>query len=244
MFLSALVAASLWTKVVILDTGLDLNDSRFQSVLCSEGHRDFTGKGIQDDFGHGTHIAGLVKEYAGEANDYCLIIVKFYDKDAVDDTNAKNFNEAIKYASEVGDIVNVSGGGGLPSEAEETAVANSESLFVVAAGNNKHDLDADCNFFPACYPYGNILPVGNTDSSGHIAHSSNYGSRVKAWEVGQDVLSTLPRGRVGYLSGTSQSTGIHSGKLIYEVYRKRHEEYCSQRSNYRRSHRIQQYCSR
>lgn len=204
-------------KVAVLDTGLDLNDSRFKDHLCKLGHKNFvTNQGIEDSNGHGTFIVGLIQKYAGNAN-YCMVIYKYYQDGAPDIVNGYREVKAIKAAIDEGvDIVNLSGGG--PGFDEDEALLirdNPKVLFVVAAGNEGANIDISGHgFYPASLPYNNIVAVGGVDSYGNRASVSNYGKRVKAKELGQDVESTLPNGQTGVLSGTSMSCAIHTGKIV------------------------------
>ena len=100
-------------KIAVVDTGLDRNDPRFSKVLCKMGHRNFAdgSNDTRDTHGHGTHIVGLIKQYAGESG-YCLVILKFYDENAKGDKNLENSIEAFKWASQIGvDRINFSGRG-------------------------------------------------------------------------------------------------------------------------------------
>ena len=65
-------------KIAIIDTGLDLSDPRFAGHICNKGHRNFIldNDNTEDNNGHGTHIAGLIRSNAGEGN-YCFLIYKF-----------------------------------------------------------------------------------------------------------------------------------------------------------------------
>ena len=45
-------------KVAILDTGIDLDHPDLASAIVET--EDFTGDGIEDASGHGTHCAGIV----------------------------------------------------------------------------------------------------------------------------------------------------------------------------------------
>lgn len=219
LFISSLASAEV--RVAIIDTGLDLNDRRFKSVLCQSGHEDFTGQGIMDVNGHGTHIAGLIRSYAGPSG-YCLIIVKFYNDKASNSANKNASAEAFKYLKTLKpDVVNYSAGGPGESYPEKFII---ESLlytkFIVAAGNEGENIDKE-PYYPASYNLDNIIPVGALDSEGkHRLSSSNYGSRV-AFEIGENVLSTSPLSFCptksecfGYMSGSSISTAIHTGKII------------------------------
>ena len=46
--------------------------------------------------------------------------------------------------------------------------------------------------------------------------SSNYGDAFLHFENGYRVLSILPNNRYGYMTGTSQSTAIRTGKIVKE----------------------------
>jgi major intracellular serine protease len=203
-------------RVAILDTGLDLSDSRFKGVLCSSGHKDFTGQGIQDDHGHGTHIAGLIKEYAGNSN-YCLIILKYYQGDGR--VSMKPYLAALEYISDLSpDVVNFSGGGEERSETEAKLIHQmSHVTFITAAGNEKANLQYN-EYFPATLGYKNIIVVGNLRTNlTERASSSNYNYHDMRWEVGEWVTSTLPNGRTGKMSGTSQAAAVHTGKFLKQI---------------------------
>ena len=45
-------------KVAVLDTGIDRDHPDLADAI--EGTRDFTGDGIEDEDGHGTHCAGVI----------------------------------------------------------------------------------------------------------------------------------------------------------------------------------------
>lgn len=197
-------------RVVVMDTGLNLNDSRFLPILCKTGHRDFTDTGINDHEGHGTHIAGIIKKVAGSSG-YCLIIVKFYES-----SKNQHYMEAFKYAVSLNpDVINISGGGTERFESEEILIRFHTNIkFIVAAGNNGQNNEKE-PYYPGAYEYLNVETVGNVDETGNIVRSSNYGPTVKTWRNGVDVVSTLPYG-YGRMTGTSQATALRTGEYIRE----------------------------
>jgi subtilisin family serine protease len=228
MSIAALIALSLVTtncyarcpkkiKVAVLDTGLDLNDPRFNGILCPTGHKSFVpGKNVSDYHGHGTHVSGIIKKFAGNAN-YCLLIYKYYSESASSWDNLHHeiqaLNEAIRNGAK---IVNLSGGGPEFAEDEYLVIKNNPSVtFVVAAGNEHQNLNIPTNsYYPASYGLKNVIVVGNVDRNNRRTDSSNYGSLVQKWEMGDNVKSYLPGNRMGYMTGTSQSTAVFSGKLV------------------------------
>jgi subtilisin family serine protease len=194
--------------------------------LCKSGHKSFSASlpdPLNDEVGHGTHLAGLISSTAGYG-DYCIVSIKYYNRNNPSE-NGFNLVQAIRYAIDIGvKFINISGGGQGVSASEFQAIEialNSGIKVVVAAGNDHVDLDKNCNYFPACYDT-RVVAVGNLASaSPNIpAPSSNYGNRVSRWEVGTNILSNLPGGKMGYMSGTSQATAIATGKLVREALKK------------------------
>lgn len=147
--------------VAVIDTGIDekLMDS---DILCKEGHKDFTGTGLQDNHGHGTHISGLIEQYAknyifryGESPNsiknikanYCQIILKYYDPKARGADNLINTIKSFRWAIDHKvDVINYSGGGKEFSNEEKlivTEALNKGIKVVVAAGNESKNLSDD-----------------------------------------------------------------------------------------------------
>lgn len=211
------------TRLAVVDTGLDLNDPRFKGHLCPTGHKSFVdGESLTDPDGHGTHVSGLIVRYADKAN-YCLLIYKYFQKDAIGIVGAKRevlaFKEAIANGATV---INFSAGGSAFDEDEYLLIKNHpEVTFVVAAGNEGRDLDIPGNeYYPASYFLSNMFVIGNIDSNQNRAKSSNYGKNI-LYENGTNVLSTYPcdspdKGYscYAYMSGTSMSAATFSGKLL------------------------------
>lgn len=204
-------------KVAIIDTGLNLNDKRFANKLCpGEKHWNFVhnNNNLKDEDGHGTHIAGLITKYAGNVN-YCLLIYRYYDEAAPGRLNMRNSVSAlIKAIGDGADIVNMSYYGVDFSEVEYNIMRNNPKVtFVTCAGNDGKILAGETCVYPACYRLPNVVVVGSKHG-GKLAETSNWGGKVNAWEDGTGAYSTLPGGEEGYMSGTSMSTAIHTGKLV------------------------------
>ena len=139
-------------KIAVIDTGFDFN-SKWEKLgkdsdgrqlrkpkLCNEGHKDFTGTGIQDTMGHGTHVTGIIAKFAEDA-DYCIVVIKFYDVGAIPTDNFRNSAVALSYAYNLGvDMINYSGGGVEFALDEYLAVKkllDRGVVFIAAAGNEK-----------------------------------------------------------------------------------------------------------
>lgn len=222
-------------KVAVIDTGIDEKLLKGNSY-CDDGHKDFTGEGIKDNHGHGTHISGIVDQYAknhifkpGKSpseidklqENYCQIIIKYYDPKAYRQDNLKNTIKSFKWAIEQGvQIINYSGGGTEFSKEEKAVVLealNKGIIIVAAAGNERSDIDKH-KYYPAMYDkrihiVGNLVKLQPRE----VASSSNTGQSITDWEIGTNVLSRLPNMSYGFMTGTSQATAIKTGKLVREM---------------------------
>lgn len=207
------------TRVAIIDTGLDLSDIRFKAHLCKDGHYNYAddNNNTKDLHGHGTHVAGIIKENAGNS-DYCLIIIKFYKENQSGKAARLALLKSIAHAYAFrANVINFSGGGPGYDKLENDFIKNSDALFIVAAGNDDENLDCvDNAYYPACYYLKNIIVVGALKKDLTKLPSSNYGNKINYWEVGEKVWSTLPDGKYGEMTGTSMSTATRTGKYVKE----------------------------
>ncbi len=177
---------------------------------------------LEDNHGHGTHIAGIIGAEAGNgkgiigiAPEVSLMVLKYYDPKVANTDNLKNTVASIRYAVKMGAmIINYSGGGTEFSQEEHDAIAEAEKkgiLFVAAAGNERSNSDKH-HYFPADYKLSNIISVTAIDPSTEVLSSSNFGvDTVDIAAPGQNILSTLPHNSYGYMTGTSQATAFVSG---------------------------------
>ncbi|HWU43623.1 MAG TPA: S8 family peptidase, partial [Bdellovibrio sp.] len=177
---------------------------------------------LDDNHGHGTHIAGIIGAEAGNGKgisgispEVSMMILKYYDPKVPSADNLKNTVAAIKYAVKMGaHIINYSGGGTEFSQEEHDAVAEAEKkgiLFVAAAGNERSNSDQH-HYYPADYKLRNIISVTAFDPSIQVLSSSNYGvDTVDIAAPGQNILSCLPGNSYGYMTGTSQATAFVTG---------------------------------
>jgi subtilisin family serine protease len=143
--------------------------------------------------------------------------VKYYSDANPGPVNLKNTIRAINYAIDHGaQVINYSGGGPEFSEDEYLAMKKAESrgvLVVTAAGNEHQNTDLKENrYYPAAYRLTNMISVAATDIQNNLLVSSNWGKQyVDVAAPGENIFSTLPGGRYGYMSGTSQATAFVTG---------------------------------
>ncbi|NDG84147.1 MAG: serine protease/subtilase, partial [Proteobacteria bacterium] len=227
--------------VAVIDTGIDATHPDIRPNLWrSPGSMNQPGSGSvygwdfvnrtsnpSDLHGHGTHIAGIIGAIAnpklgtsGVSPSVQIMPVRYYSETAPGSVNLANTIKALHYAIDNGArIINYSGGGPEYSEEEYQAMKKAEEhgvLIVAAAGNEHHNTDLEEHrYYPAAYQLKglrNIITVASIDSDNHILSSSNWGMRsVDVAAPGEGILSTIPGGRYGKMTGTSQATAFVSG---------------------------------
>lgn len=216
--------------VAVIDTGVDATHPDLKDNVCRGAHDEYgfdfvaNKKNPVDRHGHGSHVAGIIAATAkansgvmGVAPNVCIMAVRYYSDTATGAQNLANTVKAINYAVDHGaKVINYSGGGAEFSMAEMQAIKRAEAkgvVFVAAAGNEYQDTDQNGNaYFPAAYGLSNIIAVAATNIHNQILPSSNWGKKhVHVAAPGEQIYSTLPGAKYGYLTGTSQATAFVSG---------------------------------
>lgn len=219
--------------VAVVDTGVDSNHPDLAPNMWQDPTLKTKTYGWnfvknsanpEDDHGHGTHIAGIIGAIAnpsagvsGVTHHVSIMGVKYYSSSNSGAVNLDNTVKALEYAVAKGaKIINYSGGGPEFSEKEYLAIKKAEAagvLVVAAAGNFGQNIDqVEHYYYPSAYNTSNIISVAATGIHNELLSFSNYGKRkVDVAAPGEKILSTLPNGRHGVLTGTSQATAFVSG---------------------------------
>ncbi|GLZ30295.1 serine protease [Lentzea sp. NBRC 105346] len=202
-------------KVAVIDTGYDRAHPDLKDVVVAE--KDFTGEGVQDGNGHGTHVASTVAgqgvRYRGVAPDARLVIGKALDNDG--SGTESDIIEAMEWAVESGArVVSMSLGSSSPSDGTDDmslAVDNLSKkgvLFVIAAGNEGPGASIG-----APGAASSALTVGSVSKKDVMSEFSSRGPRSGDYAVKPDVVApgediTAARAGGGYVaySGTSMAT--------------------------------------
>lgn len=181
---------------------------------------------LSNEENHGTHGAGTIAASRGNEigiagindNQYVKLMVLKTVNGTRGIGSYKAIVAAIQYAEANGaDICNLSLGTYTDYPEIQEAIAQSKMLFVAACGNGDsyynigYDIDVS-PVYPASYPQDNIISVASLNFDGNLSNSSNYGKNsVDLAAPGESILSTLPNGRYGMMSGTSMAAPIVSG---------------------------------
>ncbi len=206
--------------VAVLDTGVDATHSLLAGHVLP-GHDFVAGdddpseeeNGLDDDgdgeidegFGHGTFVAGLVLAAAPDAQ---ILPVRVLDTDARG--TISDIAAGIRWAVDHGaTVVNLSLGARARSDTlrGEVRYALSRGVAVVAATGNAGD-PAAVNF-----PAGltGVVAVAALDATGARAPFSNAGVRTTLAAPGTGLVGPYPGERWGTWDGTSFATALASG---------------------------------
>ena len=207
--------------VAVLDTGFQLDHpdlvdfwttARYDFIDDDEDPTDVAngedndGDGHVDEaYGHGTHVAGIVHLTAPGAR---IMPVRVLEADGRG--NIFVIAEAIQYAINNGaDVINLSLGS--PQESElmeeilEDAVQDQNVIVVAAVGN----LNSEAEQFPASED--EVLAVTSIDVDSHKSEFANYGEWIDVAAPGEAIVSTFPVSDHAAWSGTSMAVPFVSG---------------------------------
>ena len=229
------LAANMWVNHgEIPGNGIDddgngyVDDVYGANTIADNGGADGDEGDPMDDHGHGTHVAGII---AGVNNTVGIVGVAYNAKimavkagQSTGVFNQSDIAEAILYAYEMGaDVINMSFGGSACSIAVQEALetAYTRSTLVASAGNDGMPNEATDNYpvalpnYPAALSYViGVMSIGNLGVESAFTNwdVAAYNSvEYELYAPGEGILSTLPGGRYGRMSGTSMAAPVVSG---------------------------------
>lgn len=195
-------AAALATvQVAIVDSGIDVNHPEFRGRLMAGYNYLAPGSPPVDDYGHGTHVAGLIGAVANNAVGIAGTAPKVrIDARKVLNSQGSgtisNVSKAIREAADAGaEIINLSLESSAPNPTMEAAVqyAYSKGVLLIAAAGNFYPSPVS---WPAAYD--EVVAVAATNYNDKHASYSNAGPQIEiaapGGERGQSILSTWPGG--------------------------------------------------
>ncbi|HLF24873.1 MAG TPA: S8 family serine peptidase [Anaerolineae bacterium] len=207
--------------IAVLDSGVQLDHPAFADSLSLLGF-DFVdndpapadeANGVDDDgdgqvdegYGHGTHVAGIVHLVAPDAS---IMPVRVLNSDG----RGNNFKtaSAILYAAYNGaDVINLSLGAASQSlllRDTVTEAAQAGAVVVAAAGN----LNSAAPQYPAAEACA--LAVTSVNDKDRKSTFANYGDWIGVAAYGESIYSAFPASGYARASGTSVSTPFVAGQ--------------------------------
>lgn len=228
--------------VAVVDTGVDYNHPDLADNIVRNtaeipyNNIDDDGNGYVDDyngydfysrdgdpvdeFGHGTHCAGIVGARGDNATGVVGInwnvgILPVRVMGPTGGGSDADVASGVIYATQRGaSVVSLSLGGENPSTVLDNAIdyARTADVLVVAAAGNEGVNNDTIPSYPANSNYDNVISVAATDSSDALAGFSNYGPvTVDVAAPGRGILSTYLASSFLTMSGTSMATPYVAG---------------------------------
>lgn len=201
-------------RVAVLDTGVDTDHPDLKDAIVET--YDFTGQGIEDGNGHGTHCAGIIGArlnnvgFVGVAPKCELLIGKILTNQGAGSWLwlAQGIGWAIKCKAH---IISMSLGGARAPNSVFKAVqeALGKGMILVCAAGNDGSLYQ--NSIGAPGRWGGVITVASHDKNGNPSGFSSRGGEVDVMGPGTDIWSTYKNGGYATLSGTSMATPFVAG---------------------------------
>ena len=196
--------------VAVIDSGVQ-TDHEFLKGRLLPNNLNLSTSGaadsIEDDYGHGTHVSGIVVD-----NTLPNVKIKPYK---VLNNEGKGESSliaiAVDKAVEDGvDVINMSLSGEGESQVLTDAVNNAVSCginVVVAAGNKSKNLNNEY-YSPACID--SAITVSSISQTGRFSNFSNYGDCIDISAYGESIKSSYLNNTYTLMNGTSMSAPLVS----------------------------------
>ena len=216
------LAANLWRNPnEVAGNNVDDDRNGFVDDVHGANIKELNGN-VDDDNGHGTHVAGIVAAQAGNgvggsgiAPDARIMAVKVLDANRSGDSS--RLAKGIVYAVDRGaKILNVSINGDGTSgdlDAALTYAGSKGATVVASAGNNARDIDITPSY-PASSPEPAVFVATATERTGTLISIANRGVRsIDLAAPGGSILSTASGGGFELRQGTSMAAPFVAGSL-------------------------------
>lgn len=206
-------------RIAVLDSGVDIDHPDLAGVV-SLGPNYSADATADDEFGHGTHVAGVIgaatnntRGVAGMVWNTSLVSVKVLDRNG--DGFASALSQGLRWSADNGArIVNLSlAGPGSQVVASAVAYAQSKGVLVVAAAGNGTPGGSN-PMYPAAYD--DVIAVGSSEQNDTLSSFSFRGTWVDVLAPGAGIVSTWPENLDAgnpyqRESGTSMATPLVAG---------------------------------
>lgn len=196
--------------IAVIDSGVQADHPALQGKILSTGYDFYNADNDpSDDYGHGTHVAGIIAgKEIGVAQGVKILPLKFLNRDG--DGLISDAIRAIEYAREQHvQVMNHSWGTTGDSTFLEDAIlaASRDGILSVAAAGNVPENNDVSPSFPA--NYATVVSVAATDTDESLWAGSAFGRRsVHVAAPGAEIYSSVPPSKYGYKTGTSMATPV------------------------------------
>ncbi|MCR8659240.1 S8 family peptidase [Paenibacillus endoradicis] len=195
--------------IAVLDTGVQSDHPDLTNRLLEGYNVNDSSTNSNDDFGHGTHVAGIIG--ATVDNDEGVAGVSWYNKilpvkvlNSSGSGSTYSVAQGIIWATDHGaKVINMSLGNYASADFLHEAIQyayNHDVVLVAASGNDNTSRPG----YPAAY--SEVFAVGATTNNRERASFSNYGDYIDVVAPGDSIASTYIGGQYASLSGTSMAS--------------------------------------
>ncbi|PKL77878.1 MAG: hypothetical protein CVV27_04390 [Candidatus Melainabacteria bacterium HGW-Melainabacteria-1] len=225
--LKAVDAERAWTVstganviAAVVDTGVDLQHPDLKANLVEGYNAEQPGTPPQDGHYHGTHVAGIIAAVANNGQGITGIApqAKIMPIRTISQGGVAEVADGIVWAADNGArVINLSLGWDHPSASVEETIqravkyALSKNVVICAALSNASNNNAKSTPDNLANKPGfeGVIGVGNVDVNDK--RQGAWGNWKSVSSPGTQIMSTLPNGRYGNLTGTSMATPMVAG---------------------------------
>lgn len=204
----------------VIDSGIQTTHPDL--VVDKARGRYWAGRSVEDENGHGTHVAGTIAAKGGNgigvigvAAGATVVPIRVLDRRGSGSNSGVIAGvDYVAGAGKAGDVANMSLGGGVSTALDNAVIAAAAKgiVFSLAAGN---ETDNANNHSPARANGTNVYTISAFDSAGKLASFSNVGNPpVDFSEPGVSIYSTYKGSGYATLSGTSMAAPHFAGIML------------------------------